>query len=114
MRALLALLIACGGLGISLFSSGLTAKNHASAQRLHVLQRECELRRAAITNMRVQVRGRVAGDPRAVQRALAEQAAQRALVQAVQDGSGVSGSSSLGGSPSTGPGASFTPGRYTP
>jgi len=114
MRALLALVLACLGVCTSLFASGLTAKNHASAERLHVLQRECELRRAAIANMRVQVRGRVAGDPRAVQRALAEAASQRARVQAAQDGSGVSGSMNLGGSPAADPGASFNPGSYTP
>jgi uncharacterized protein HemX len=103
MRALLALALACLGLGTSLYGSGLTAQNHQRAERLHELQRECELRRAAIANMRVQVRGRVAGDPRAIQEALLRRASR---VQAAQDGSGVSGSTSLGGSPAAGPGAS--------
>ena len=96
MRAALTLVLACAGLGVSLAASGQAAKNHEAAERLHELQRECELRLAAIANMRVQVRGRVAGDPR---RATIE-------AQARQDGGGVSGSKSLGGSPVVDPGTS--------
>ncbi len=97
MRAVLSLLIACAGVGTSLYASGLTAKNHEQAERLHGIQRECELRRAAIADMRVQVRGRVAGNPRLLQEAL------RAQEQGRQVGDGVSGSKSLGGSPVVAP-----------
>ena len=115
MRAVLSLLLACAGLGTSLYASGLTAKNHELAERLHGLQRECELRRAAIADMRVQVRGRVSGDPRLLEEAL------RAQEQGRQVGDGVSGSKSLGGSPVVDPGTSTSTytdveglRRYTP
>jgi len=98
MRAVLALVLSCAGLGVSLHASGLTAKNHELAERLHGLQRDCELRRAAIADMRVRVRGRVAGDPRLLEAVL------RTQEQGRQVGDGVSGSENLGGSPVVDPG----------
>ena len=48
IRGLLALFCAVLAMGTSIAASGISARNHATALRLHELQRECELRAAAI------------------------------------------------------------------
>ena len=88
IRGLLALFCAVLAMGTSIAASGITARNHATAQRLHKLQRACELRAAAIEAKTIHVRGFTL-----------DQAGDKASdTNYVQDSGAVSGSKSLGGS----------------
>lgn len=82
-RAMCALVLGCLGLLTTLFASGITARNHEIAENLHHRERMLEMRAAAIENLFIRVHGRVVSEP---------------LKSNVQNGSAVSGSSSLGGS----------------
>ena len=82
-RAMCALVLGCLGLLTTLLASGITAHNHEIAEDMHHRERMLEMRAAAIENLFIRVHGRVISEP---------------LKSNVQNGSAVSGSSSLGGS----------------
>lgn len=82
-RALLALFMACAGLLMALYASGVTAQNQDLAAGLHYRERMSVMRAAAIEEMFIRVRGRVVGDSEKSN---------------VQNGGAVSDSLNLGGS----------------
>mgnify|MGYP006932707824 CR=1 FL=1 len=88
IRGLLALFCAVLAMGTSIAASGISARNHATALRLHKLQRECELRAAAIEAKTIHVRGFSLDH-------VGEVANEQ---NSVQDSGVVSGSENLGGS----------------
>jgi hypothetical protein len=96
-------------MGTSIVASGVIAGNHAVARDLHKLQRECELRTAAIEAKTIEVRGFLKNNPGSES---SEEEKNR-----VQSGGVVSGSSNLGGSHTASSGVSkvsLSGTEYTP
>ena len=90
IRGLLALFCAVLAMGTSIAAAGISARNHATALRLHELQKNCELRAAAIEAKTIKVRGFLVDGP------MGE--TQTDTTDHVQDSGAVSGSENLGGS----------------
>ncbi|MFT4709588.1 MAG: hypothetical protein ACI8Q9_000711 [Planctomycetota bacterium] len=88
IRGLLALFCAVLAMGTSIAASGICASNHATALRLHKLQRECELRAVAIEAKTIHVRGF----------SLDHAGQDTSELNGVQSDGVVSGSENLGGS----------------